>query len=118
MDCADRIAVLATERTLEPIRRLERTDAPGGVTVRARVARCRLDVTIRKLSPRDPGRSPPYAWEVCEVEADGARRSAGLDLHSRPSAGDGGADPEDAYWIALEAARAAVDSMRGHARRA
>jgi hypothetical protein len=118
MDCADRIAVLATERTLEPIRRLAQPDAPGDVTVRARMARRRLDVTIRKVWPRDPDRSPAYGWEVCEVGADGARKPAGLDLHSRPSAGDGGADPEDAYWIALEAARAAVDSIRGRASRA
>ncbi|MBA3421915.1 MAG: hypothetical protein H0U12_08500 [Thermoleophilaceae bacterium] len=116
MDCADRIAVLTTERTLEPVRGLARPDAPGGVTVRALVATCRLDVTIHKLRPRDSDRSPAYGWEVHELEADGASKPDGLDLHSPPSAGD--ADPEDAYWSALEAARAAVDSIRGHARQA
>ncbi len=112
MDCADRIAVLATEGTLERLRGLARPDAPGGVTVRALVARRRLDVTIRKVWPRDRERSPAYRWAVQEVETDGAPEPDGLDLHSRTSADDTGADPEDAYWIALEAARAAVDSVR------
>lgn len=113
MDCADRIAVLSTERTLEPVRELARSDAPGGVTVRAHVAGRRLDVTIRKAWLRDPTRSPSYGWEVHEVEADGADTPHGVDLHSRPSTGDSGADPEEAYWSALEAARAAVDATRG-----
>ncbi len=112
LDCADRIAVLATERTLESVRGLDRLDEPGEVTVRALVARRRLDVTIRKEWPREPNRSPAYGWEVCEVEADGARKPGGLDLHSGPYALDAGAGPEDAYWSALEAARAAVDSIR------
>ena len=112
MDCADRIAVLATERTLEPVRRLARPDAPGEATVRALVAGRRLEVTVRKVGPRDPDRSPAYGWEVREVEADGSRKPDGLELPSPPGAGDAGADPEDAYWIALDAARAAVASIR------
>ena len=112
LDCADRIAVLATERTLESVRGLARLDEPGGVTVRVLVARRRLDVTIRKEWPREPNRSPAYGWEVGEVEADGARTPGGLDLHSGPCAVDAGAGPEDAYWSALEAVRAAVDSIR------
>ena len=112
MDCADRIAVLATERTLEPVRGLAGSDVPARVTVRALVAGRRLDVTIRKVWAPDSDRSPGYGWQVHEVEADGADRRDGLHLHGRPCADDFGADPEDAYWIALEAARAAVDSSR------
>ena len=109
MDCADRIAVLATERALEPIRGIARPDGPRSTTVRVLVARRRLDVTVRNAPPRDPDRSPSYGWEVCEVEADGAVTPAGLHLDSRWPSFDSGADPEDAYWLALEAARAAVE---------
>ena len=112
LDCADRIAVLATERTLESVRGLARLDEPGGVTVRALVARRRLEVTVRKAWPRQPDRSPAYGWEVCEVEADGTRKPGGLARHSGPCAVDAEAGPEDAYWSALVAARAAVDSVR------
>ena len=112
MDCADRIAVLATERTLEPVRRLARRDASAGVTVRALVAGRRLDVTVRKVWPRGPDRSPAYGWEVREVEADGTGRPDGLELHGPPGAGEAGADPEDAYWVALDSVRAAIASTR------
>ena len=112
MDCADRIAVLATERTLEPVRRLARPDAPGEVTVRALVAGRRLEVTVRKVWPRGPDRSPAYGWEVREVEAGGAGKPDGLELHGPPGVGEAGADPEDAYWSALDAARAALASIR------
>lgn len=107
MDCADRIAVMATERTLEPVRGLARPDGPGAVTVRVPAAGRRLDVTIRRAPPGGPDGRPVYGWEVREVEADGAGIPAGLHLHSRPRV-DSATDPEDAYWSALEAARAAV----------
>ncbi len=101
--------MLATERALEPIRGLARRDAPARATVRVLVARRRLDVTIRKVGPRDPDRSPSYGWEIREVETDGTLHPAGIRLDDRrPSFGDCG-DPEDAYWIALEVARAAVE---------
>jgi hypothetical protein len=108
VDCADRIAVLAAERTLAPVRALAQTGAPAAATVPARLARRRLEVTIRRWSVGGPERPPAYGWEVREVGVDGAATPGGLELPSRPSATAG--DPEDAYWTALEAAQASVDS--------
>jgi len=109
MDCADRIAVLAAERTLEPVRALAQPGAPTAATVRARLTSRALAVTIRRCSPGGPDRAPAYAWELREVDSDGAATSGGLDLASRPSAA--ARDPEDAYWAALEAAQARVESV-------
>ena len=110
MDCADRIAVLAAERTLAPVRALAQPGAPAAVTVPARLARRRLEVTIRRSSVAAPDRPPAYGWEVREVGVGGAATPGGLALLSRPSAAAAG-DPEDAYWTALEAVQASVDSV-------
>ncbi len=109
MDCADRIAVLAAERTLAPVRALAQPGAPAAVTVPARLARHRLEVTVRRSSVVTPDRPPAYGWEVREVGVDGAATPGGLELLSRPSAAAG--DPEDAYWTALATVQASVDSV-------
>ncbi|CAA9517773.1 MAG: hypothetical protein AVDCRST_MAG45-2305 [uncultured Solirubrobacterales bacterium] len=107
MDCADRIAVLASERTLEPVRALAQPGAPAAATVRARLERRRLDVTIRRSAP-DGERLPAYGWEIREVEAGGRPTPRGLELRCPPSSAEATDDPEDAYWVALEAAQAGL----------
>lgn len=109
MECADRIAVLATERTLEPVRALEGVEAPCAVTVRALLARRRFDVTIRKSWPRGPGHPPTYDWEALEVDTDGAPKPDEPELHSSDPQAERAGDPEGAYWLALEAVRRALD---------
>ena len=107
MDCADRIAVQASERTLEPVRALAQPGAPAAATVRARVERRRLDVTVRR-SPVEGERPAAYGWEIREVESDGRAKPGGLELRCPPSSTEAAREPEDAYWVALEAAQASV----------
>jgi len=109
MDCADRIAVLAAERTLEPVRALAEPGAPTAATARARLTSRRVAVTVRRLLPGGPDRPPAYSWELREVDPGGAPTPGGLDLASLPSAA--ARDPEDAYWTALEAAQVRVESV-------
>jgi len=109
MDCADRIAVVAAERTLEPVRALAEPGAPASATVRARLSSRRLEVTIRRRSLPGPDRPATYAWALREVDPDGAASPGGLELASRPSVV--ARDPEDAYWAALEAAQLLDESV-------
>ena len=108
MDCADRIAVLASERTLEPVRALGEPGAPAAVTVRARLERRRLDVTVRRVEGERPA---AYWWEIREVGPDGRAKPGGLELRCPPSSDEAARDPEDAYWFALEAVRAGLAAV-------
>lgn len=112
MECADRIATMATERTLEPVRAMERYDALCAVTVRARLAERRFEITIRKAAAPDGEAPTAYGWEVLEVSVDDAAESEGPFLERFGAPEERASDPEDAYWIALEAAQSAVDSAR------
>jgi hypothetical protein len=67
-------------------------------------------VTIRR-SPIEAERPPAYGWEVREVEADGRSTPDGLELGCRPSSAEAVRDPEDAYWVALEAVQAGVAAV-------
>jgi hypothetical protein len=113
VECADRIATMATERTLEPVRSMARYDALCAVTMRARLGDRRFEITIRKAWPEGSERPPAYRWEVREVGGDGRPGSdeeatrVDADLPQEHSA-----EPEDAYWIALEAAQRVIDSAR------
>jgi hypothetical protein len=113
VECADRIATMATERTLEPVRSMARYDALCAVTVRARLGGRRFEITIRKAWPEGGERAPAYFWEVCEVGGDDRPGSDEEILRvDADSAEEHPAKPEDAYWIALEAVQRALDSAR------
>jgi hypothetical protein len=115
VDCADRITVQATEQALEPVRMMAGLPSLSAVTVRELAARRRFDVTVRKRWPDGFRQPPTYGWEVLEVEESGAARSSGLELSGSP-ADDALADPEDAYWSAVEAIQANVAAPTGEDR--
>jgi hypothetical protein len=110
VECADRIATKVAERTLEPVRAMAEHEGLSAVSVRTVVDRRRFDVTIHKARPEGPGRPPVYGWTVAEVEADGSARLDAEAVRLDDAGGTGASDPEDAYWIALEGLRAALDS--------
>jgi hypothetical protein len=113
VECADRIATMATERTLEPVRSMARYDALSAVAVRARLGGRRFEITIRKAWPEGSERPPAYRWEVREVGGDGRPGSDEEVIRvDADSAEKHSAEPEGAYWIALEAAQRALESAR------
>jgi hypothetical protein len=110
VECADRIATKVAERTLEPVRAMVEHEGLSAVSVRTVVDRRRFDVTIRKARPDGPGRAPVYGWAVSEVEYDDSPRDDGAAVRLDDGGQTRASDPEDAYWVALEALRAALDS--------
>ena len=111
-DCSDRIAELTVERTLEPLRAMRAAAAVSAITVRVHSMKRRFELSVRRQWPRGTDAPPAFAWELAEVEVDGTP-AGGVRLEGSEAV----ADPEEAYWIALEAiadATPASPAPRGH----
>jgi len=101
VECADRIAVMTEERVIEPIRLMGEYGSLSAVTVRVVAGRRLWDVTVRRLAPASgPQR---YAWRAVEVDAAGEASVGGTEIDGADGPEAVVADPEAAYWCAVEA---------------
>jgi hypothetical protein len=103
IDCHDHVNVMTTERALEPVRLLPQLGDLTAVTVRTLAGERRFDVTVRKLWPDGADAEPAYGWRAIEVERDGTPQRGGLVADHTGAGGPPDADPENAYWSAVEA---------------
>ncbi len=99
MECADRIAGLMAEMTLEPIKLMRERTVLTSVTVRVLSEGHRFDLEVRKRWPDGVTRPAVYLWSLREVGEDGAEMADGTRLDSGETVYG---DPEDAYWAAVE----------------
>lgn len=113
VDCFDRIAVQLTELALEPVRLLAQRTMLASVSLRTPSSGRLFLITIakrfpdasREASPEEPGEQgprgvkPAYVWDVREINQEGAPIAGGEQRRSTPGAFH--ADPEDAYWAAV-----------------
>lgn len=113
VDCFDRIAVQMTELALEPVRLLAQRTMLASVSLRTPSSGRLFLITIakrfpeasREASPMPPGRQgqggvkPAYVWDVQEIDQEGEPLEGGQQRRSTPGAVH--ADPEDAYWAAV-----------------
>lgn len=99
VDCFDRIAVRMTEIVLEPVRLMRENAQLSAVTLRTPSGGRRYAITIEKRFPDGASASPVYRWTLQEISeagdplADG-RAATSASVH---------AQPEDAYWAAVDA---------------
>lgn len=109
MECLDRIAVMMAETALRPVNLLREDSPLAAVTLRTLCTGYRFNVTIRKRWPEGQKRPAVYGWNACQVGEDGTSLPDGLQL-DRPS--EAYADPEEAYWAALDALSALVATCK------
>jgi len=102
IDCSDKINVMTAERALEPVRLMSELADLTAVTVRTLCGGRRFDVTVRKVWPGGPDSDAAYAWDLCEAEEDGSRMEGGLTVDRVAADEPPSADPEDAYWSAVD----------------
>jgi hypothetical protein len=102
VDCFDRIAVQMTEIALEPVRMLRERAMLAAVTLRTPSNGRRFNVTIEKRFPAGPEHAPVFVWSVVEVGLDAHRLSEGATA-AASGPGQVYAQPEDAYWGAIDA---------------
>ena len=111
VDCFDRIAVQMTEIALDPVRSLGQSATLAAVTLRTPSRGRRYHITVAKFWPAGQGGAPVYSWTIAEVTAQGLPAAGGIQAacadHMRY------ADPEEAYWAAVDALAGAT---RGQAR--
>ena len=111
VDCFDRIAVQMTEIALEQVQSLAQNSTLAAVTLRTPSRGRRYHITVSKFWPAGQGGAPVYTWAIAEVTDQGLPATGGIQAscadHMRY------ADPEDAYWAAVDALAAAT---RGQAR--
>ncbi len=100
VDCFDRIAVQMTELALEPVRQLKQRAMLGAVSLRTPSNGRRYLVTISKRYPDGESAAPGYIWLVEEIAPDGSALPDGE--RSQIQTGEFVADPEDAYWRAVD----------------
>jgi len=100
VDCFDRIAVHMTELALEPVRQLKERRMLGSVSLRTPSNGHRFLVTIAKRLPNGDSGAPVFVWDVMEISATGETQMDGL--ASTCEAGTVFADPEEAYWAAVD----------------
>ena len=106
MDCTDRIAQVLAESALESIRLLRGESPLAAVAVRVPSRGRRFNITVSKRWLEGPAQPPVYWWSVGEVEIDGTKRVGGITLSD---AGHEHRDPEDAFWVAVEATSSEMD---------
>ncbi len=105
VDCFDRIAVQMTELALEPVRLLAQRTMLASVSLRTPSSGHLFLITIAKRFPEAPGGlgrhgvKPAYIWDVREIDQEGTPIDGGERRRSTP--GTVHADPEDAYWAAV-----------------
>jgi hypothetical protein len=101
VDCFDRIAVQMTEIALEPVRLLADRSMLNSVALRISSGGRKFTIAISKRFAEPGEKLPRYVWSVDEIDdlgellAGGSRRSLPI--------GQAFADPETAYWSAVEA---------------
>jgi hypothetical protein len=100
VDCFDRIAVQMTELALEPVRQLKERRMLGSVSLRTPSNGHRFLVTIAKRLPHGEAGAPVFVWDVQEVTATGETLVDGLACSCEP--GMVMAEPEEAYWAAVD----------------
>jgi hypothetical protein len=101
VDCFDRIAVHTTELALEPVRQMKDRRMLGAVALRTPSNGHRFLVTIARRLPHGDMGEPVFVWKVQEITPAGDDLPEGL--AAAASAGTTFADPEDAYWAAVNA---------------
>jgi hypothetical protein len=101
VNCFDRIAVQMTEIALEPVRLLADRSMLNAVALRTASGGRKFTIAISKRFVDPDGKSPRYVWSVEEIADSGevleggAQRTLPVDRAF--------ADPEAAYWSAVEA---------------
>jgi hypothetical protein len=106
VDCFDRIAVQMTEIALEPVHQLRQRTMLSAVSLRTPSGGRRFLVTIAKRFPDGEREAPRYTWRVEEISAVGDVLADGITAASKTSKDF--AQPEDAYWAAMDALAAAT----------
>jgi hypothetical protein len=101
VDCFDRIAVQMTEIALEPVQQLRLRPMLSAVSLRTPAGGRRFLVTIAKRYPQGEREAPRYVWRIEEISAEGDVLAEGITAASEASTDH--AQPEDAYWAAMEA---------------
>jgi hypothetical protein len=101
VDCFDRIAVRMTEIILEPVRLLRESAQLSAITLRTPSAGRRFAITIEKRFPDGPESPPIYRWSLAETTLEGDPLPDGP-MAAAP-ADQRFAQPEDAYWAAVDA---------------
>jgi hypothetical protein len=99
MQCHDRIVTQLFDATMGKVHELHEQRAPAVVALRGVVRGRRIHLSIAKTlaAPKDAG--PVYRWWVREAdESPEGRVQPGAPLASGSCA-----DPEDAYWSAIDA---------------
>lgn len=109
VDCFDRIAVRMTEIVLEPVRQLRENAQLSAVTLRTPSAGRRFAITIEKRFPDGTDAAPVYRWSLTEITLEGDILAGGLALTSPPLQKH--AQPEDAYWAAVDSLCAETGSV-------
>lgn len=117
VDCFDRIAVQMTELALEPVRLLGQRTMLASVSLRTPSSGRLYEITIAKRFPeasregsrvasseelvgqRQHGVKPGYIWDAREIDREGTPIDSGA--YRQSTAGAVHADPEDAYWAAV-----------------
>jgi hypothetical protein len=99
VDCFDRIAVQMTELALEPIRLLAQRSMLHAVSLRTASNGRRFSVTVARRIVDDE-KSPRYVWQIEEIEPSGEVKPGGAAV-ALPIA-QAFADPETAYWSAID----------------
>ena len=101
VNCFDRIAVRMTEIILEPVRLLRENAQLSAVTLRTPSAGHRFAITIEKRFPDGPNETPAYRWSIAEITPEGEPMPEGISAQAAKD--ERCAQPEDAYWAAVNA---------------
>src|SRR5579884_2314401 len=110
VDCYDRIALQIAEMALEPVRLMRERSLLAAVAVRALRGGDRFTITIRKIWPEGMDRPPIYRWSLAQTDETGGERPDRLGLAAASARSGTYADPEEAYWAAVNALSAAASS--------
>ena len=100
VDCFDRIAVQMTEIALEPVKLLAMRSMLTSVSLRNSSGGRKFTITIAKRFAEPDSASPRYIWTVTEIEPSGESLTDGA--VRRLPVEQAFADPETAYWSAVE----------------
>ena len=107
VDCFDRIAVQMTEIALEPVQQLRQRPMLSAVSLRTPSGGRRFLVTIAKRYPQGEREAPRYIWSIEEITAVGDVLAGGITATNAASTDF--AQPEDAYWAAMDALATATN---------